>query len=105
MKFRFALILLALLALLPSTNDVKTVYGDSGNLTAQRRNAPQISQTPTRDESHSRVAFINSAHVEPLLLLLLGSTLFALGLTLKFVLSKRLDPKPMTTVERNNLGA
>jgi len=105
MKFRLVLILLASLALLPSTNDVKTVYGDSGNLTAQRRNAPQLSQAPARDESQARIAFINSVHLEPLLLLLLGSTLFSLGLTLKLVLSKRLDPKPMTTVERNKLGA
>jgi len=105
MKFRSALILLASLTLLPSTTDIKPVYGDSGNLTAQRRNAPQISQSPTRDESQARVAFINSVHVEPLLLLLLGSTLFSIGLTLKLILSRRLDPKPMTTVERNKLGA
>jgi hypothetical protein len=105
MKFRPALILLASLALLPSTTDIKTVYGDSGNLTAQRRSAPQISQSSTGDESQARVAFINSVHVEPLLLLLLGSTLFSIGMALKLVLSKRLDPKPMTTVERNKLGA
>lgn len=41
-----------------------------------------------------------SSHVEPFLLLLLGSILFSIGTAIKLVLSRRLNPKAMAAASR-----
>jgi len=57
---------------------------------------------PAQDKAEpTQVSHYASPHLEPLLLLLLGSTLLALGTAINLVLSKRMKAKSLRSVASN----
>jgi hypothetical protein len=91
MKFQAALILIGVLVVCISLNEVRketVLANDMSSGIAQQANAQaSTGLAPTKANSST------SVHFEPLLLLLLGSTLFSIGTAIKLALSRKLDPK------------
>jgi hypothetical protein len=98
MKFRFGLILIALVISATSINGFRKTSvqaSDESNAivkTASAANQQVSSSSPALQGTHSSS---ESLHFEPLLLLLLGATLFFLSIAIRLVLSRTRRSKPM----------
>jgi len=93
MKFQAALIVVGMLVACISLNEVRKVSVQASNQStrfSQLANAQSSTGLAPAQESSPASA---SVHFEPLLLLLLGSTLFSIGTAIKLALSRKLDPK------------
>ncbi|HXI89917.1 MAG TPA: hypothetical protein VNO24_07875 [Blastocatellia bacterium] len=97
MKIRAAIILIAFVSVCTSFNEVRKARihaSDKSEGVVERASAANT-QSPTSltpsQENHSNT----SLRFEPLLLLLLGSTLISIGTAMKLVLSRKLNPKSL----------
>ena len=93
MKFQAALIVVGILVACASLNEVRKVSVQASNQStgfSQLANAQSSTGLATAQDNGPVTA---SVHFEPLLLLLLGSTLFSIGTAIKLALSRKLDPK------------
>jgi hypothetical protein len=99
MKVRAPLILVAFVLFGAWTSDVRKNVQANGNSkgVVERASAAGAQNTPgliSAQETHSPAT---PPHFEPLLLLLLGSTLFSIGTAIKLILSRKLSPKSIRT--------
>jgi hypothetical protein len=93
MKFQAALVLILFVFACGSLNEMRkaSIYAnDKPTEQAELLGEQSPGTLPSTHEIHSSNA---SVHFEPLLLLLLGSTMFSIGTAIKLVLSRKLDPK------------
>ena len=96
MKIRAAVILIAFVSVCTSFNEVRkaSIHASDKSEGVERASAANT-QSPTSltpsQENHS----YTSLRFEPLLLLLLGSTLISIGTAMKLVLSRKLNPKSL----------
>ena len=106
-KAAFTLIVLFILGMVVGKVRVEIVYANetTSNMTEQALAADLKSASntiPAQDKAEqSQVSPYASQHLEPLLLLLLGSTLFSLGTAINLVLSKRMKAKALRSVASN----
>jgi len=102
MMFKAAFILITFLFTFVTINELpkaNTLASDQPDSMIAHANSTS-SQTPTSLTSAQDTRSAASLRVEPLLLLLLGSTLFAIGTAIKLVLSRRITPKSIAAVTR-----
>lgn len=100
MKYGNTLTLIAFLALTLISNVQTGIADTSGNTdrTAERKVASVAQDSPAaiiaQDKADTKYgSSATPVHFEPLLLLLLGSTLFSIGTAIKFVVSRKFDRK------------
>ncbi|HSQ19138.1 MAG TPA: hypothetical protein VLR92_02070 [Blastocatellia bacterium] len=100
MKYRTIFTLIAFLALTLISNVQTGIADTSGNTdrTAERKVASVAQDSPpaiiAQDKADTKYgSSATPVHFEPLLLLLLGSTLFSAGTAIKFVVSRKFDRK------------
>ena len=103
MIFRASLIVITLVLGLAAVNELRKaniLAHDKAGAVVELASAAN-SQNPrgltSPPEVYSRST---SAHVEPFLLLLLGSALFSIGTAIKLVLSRNLNPKSIAAASR-----
>jgi hypothetical protein len=94
MKLKAVLILIAFLFICGFLEQVRndSIHASEEPSGITERASAQHPNLAPATEDHSSKA---SVHFEPLLLLLLGSTLFSIGTAIKLILSRKLDPKQL----------
>ena len=92
MKLKAVLVLIAFLFISGSLEQVRngSVHASDEPAVSTERMSAQAPSLAQAKEEHTSKA---SLHFEPLLLLLLGSTMFSIGTAIKLVLSRKLEPK------------
>jgi len=102
MLFKTAFVLITFLILFVSINELRkanTLASDHSDSVLAHTSSTG-SQNPASLPSAQDARSAASLRVEPLLLLLLGSTLFAVGTAIKLVLSRKITPKSIAAVTR-----
>ena len=99
MKFQAALILIGVLVVCISLNEVRKEGVHASDLSAGPAHLAN-NQSPASPATRENAETTASVHFEPLLLLLLGSTLFSIGTAIKLVLSRKLDPKRIAVARK-----
>ena len=102
MMFKTAFILITFLFSFVTINELRksnTLASDHPDSMIAHANSTG-SQNPASLPSAQDARSAASLRVEPLLLLLLGSTLFAVGTAIKLVLSRKITPKSIAAVTR-----
>jgi len=103
MKFKIVLTLFGFLFAFATINELRktiTLANDHPDSVIAHANNASLQNPAILTSAQDNRSSAASLRVEPLLLLLLGSTLFAVGSAIKLVLSRKINSKSIAAVTR-----